>query len=92
MDTLYTFWENITHQKAKRVHFLGLMNSANGLRSHTIGTLMEVHCTPCTLPGQGTKRERRSWLRALLGGSWVVISRVIRSLSGSFEGSIGFRV
>ena len=28
MDTLYTFWDNITHYKTKSVHFLGLMNSA----------------------------------------------------------------
>ena len=28
MDTLYTFWENITHDKTKRVDCLGLMDSA----------------------------------------------------------------
>ena len=28
MDTLYTFWDNITHYETKSVHFLGLMNSA----------------------------------------------------------------
>ena len=28
LDTLYTFWDNITHYKRKSVHFLGLMNSA----------------------------------------------------------------
>ena len=28
MDTLCTFWDNITHSKNKSVHFLGLMNSA----------------------------------------------------------------
>ena len=28
MDTLYSFWENITHYKTKSIHFLGLMNSA----------------------------------------------------------------
>ena len=28
MDTLYTFWDNITHYKTESVHFLGLMNSA----------------------------------------------------------------
>ena len=28
MDTLYTFWDSITHYKAESVHFLGLMNSA----------------------------------------------------------------
>ena len=31
MDTLYTFWDNITHYKAERVHFGGLMNSATKL-------------------------------------------------------------
>ena len=31
MDTLYTFWENITHYKTESVHFLGLMNSATKL-------------------------------------------------------------
>ena len=28
MDTLYTFWGNITHYKTESVYFLGLMNSA----------------------------------------------------------------
>ena len=28
MDTLYTFWDNITHNKTKSLHFLGLVNSA----------------------------------------------------------------
>ena len=28
MDTLYTFWDNITHYETESVHFLGLMNSA----------------------------------------------------------------
>ena len=28
MDTLYTFWDNITHYKTKSVDFWGLMNSA----------------------------------------------------------------
>ena len=28
MDTLYTFWDNITHYKTESVHFLGLLNSA----------------------------------------------------------------
>ena len=28
MDTLYTFWGNITHYKTGSVYFLGLMNSA----------------------------------------------------------------
>ena len=28
VDTLYTFWDNITHSKTKSVHFWGLMNSA----------------------------------------------------------------
>ena len=28
MDTLYTFWDNITHYKTESVDFWGLMNSA----------------------------------------------------------------
>ena len=28
MDTLYTFWDNITYYKTESVYFLGLMNSA----------------------------------------------------------------
>ena len=28
MDTLYTFLDNTTHYETKRVHLLGLMNSA----------------------------------------------------------------
>ena len=28
MDTLYTFWDNITHYKTESVNVLGLMNSA----------------------------------------------------------------
>ena len=32
MDTLYTFWDNITHYKTESVHFLRLMNSANKRR------------------------------------------------------------
>ena len=28
MDTLYTFWDNITHYKTNSVDFLGLVNSA----------------------------------------------------------------
>ena len=31
MDTLHTFWDNITHDKTKSVHFGGLMNSATKL-------------------------------------------------------------
>ena len=46
MDTLYTFWDNITHYKTESVHFLGLMNSATKeqpLETGTIpfGTLMK---------------------------------------------------
>ena len=26
VDTLYTFWDNMTHYKTESVHFLGLMN------------------------------------------------------------------
>ena len=28
MDTLYTFWDDITHYKTENVYFFGLMNSA----------------------------------------------------------------
>ena len=28
MDTLYTFWVNMTHYKTESAHFLGLRNSA----------------------------------------------------------------
>ena len=28
MDTLYTFWDSLTHYKTESVHFLKLMNSA----------------------------------------------------------------
>ena len=33
MDTLSTFWDNITHYKTESVHFWGLMNSATKFRS-----------------------------------------------------------
>ena len=36
MDTLYTFWDKITHYKTESVHFWGLMNSAT-----------KVPCGPC---------------------------------------------
>ena len=32
MDTLYTFWDNITHYTTKSVRFLGLMNSATKVK------------------------------------------------------------
>ena len=35
MDTLYTFWDNITHDKTKSVDFWALMNSAT--RSKGLG-------------------------------------------------------
>ena len=43
MDTLYTFWDNITHYKTKSVHFLGLMNSATkeAKSDHNEKTLLE---------------------------------------------------
>ena len=38
MDTLDTFWDNITHYKTESVHFWGLMNSTTKFRgSITIG-------------------------------------------------------
>ena len=42
MDTLYTFWGNITHYKAESVHFLGLMNSATKIITTVI---MSITCT-----------------------------------------------
>ena len=37
MDTLYTFWDNSTHDKTESVNFLGLMNSATkGILNHAI--------------------------------------------------------
>ena len=32
MDTLYTFWDNITYYRTESVYFLGLMNSATKIR------------------------------------------------------------
>ena len=32
MDTLYTFWDNITHYRTESVHFWGLINSATKFR------------------------------------------------------------
>ena len=38
MDTLYTFWDNITHYKTESVHFLVLMNSATEIpRAQAVG-------------------------------------------------------
>ena len=37
MDTLYTFWDNLTHSKTKSVDFWGLMNSATKCRVQTSG-------------------------------------------------------
>ena len=42
MDTLYTFWDNITHYKTKSVHFLGLMNSATKRMSSGYSRLRSV--------------------------------------------------
>ena len=36
MDTLYTFWDHVTHYKTKSVHFSGLMNSATKLRVYVL--------------------------------------------------------
>ena len=36
MDTLDTFWENITHHKTESVDFLGLLNSATKWRPEEI--------------------------------------------------------
>ena len=40
MDTLYTFWDNITHYKTESVHFWGLMTSAT--KNLAFDTLSEV--------------------------------------------------
>ena len=37
MDTLYTFWDSITHSKNKSVHFWGLVNSATKLGFRVFG-------------------------------------------------------
>ena len=37
MDTLYTFWDNITHYRTESVHFLGLMNLATKYRVCAFG-------------------------------------------------------
>ena len=42
MDTLYTFWENITHYKTDSVHFWGLRHSA----TKVFGFLEEVRLKP----------------------------------------------
>ena len=45
MDTLYTFWDNITHYKNKSVHFLGLMHSA----TKDMGRMVSNHPELCIL-------------------------------------------
>ena len=40
MDTLYTFWDNITHYNIKSVHFLGLMNSATKSLLRSLGKIL----------------------------------------------------
>ena len=40
MDTLYTFWDNITHYNTESVHFLGLMNSATRSRASGLGGMV----------------------------------------------------
>ena len=63
MDTLYTFWDNITHYKTKSVHFLGLMNSATKkwLISHLIGVIT-VGTLPVTLFVTTHEPPSRSYL------------------------------
>ena len=50
LDTLYTFWDNITHYKTESVHFWGLMNSAtesfSGNPKARHGKLVEVQVRP----------------------------------------------
>ena len=42
MDTLYTFWDNLTHYKAESVHFLGLMNSATKIITTVIMSIVST--------------------------------------------------
>ena len=42
MDTLYTFWDNITHYRTESVHFWGLMNSATKVSKVMIGVISGV--------------------------------------------------
>ena len=78
MDTLYTFWDNITHSKNKSVHFLGLMNSATkkpeSLRGSPLEAVIEVHVRlESRVQGLGSRVEVSggiSELSGLLGGSW----------------------
>ena len=42
MDTLYTFWDSITHYKAESVHFLGLMNSATKIITTVIMSIVST--------------------------------------------------
>ena len=50
MDTLYTFWDNITHYKTESTHVLGLMNSATKLSGGSLtGSLKPQKGGPTSL-------------------------------------------
>ena len=54
MDTLYTFWDNMTHYKTESVYFLGLMNSATkNLRVPCQVPLSETRISGLGLKGPG---------------------------------------
>ena len=54
MDTLYTFWDNITHYKTESVHLLGLMNSATKIKGH--GFAPAAPAFGLGIPGLGLPR------------------------------------
>ena len=57
MDTLYTFWDNLTHYKTKSVDFLGLMNSStkgNGGMGSEWGTIITTITTILPFPTNKT--------------------------------------
>ena len=47
MDTLYTFWDNITHYKTESVHFWGLMNSATKYWNSSSPTVDDINYISC---------------------------------------------
>ena len=50
MDTLYTFWDNISQYKTESVHFWGLMNSATKYMIYSIQSMV-THIMPKECPG-----------------------------------------
>ena len=53
-DTLYTFWDNITHYKTESVNFLGLMNSATKHTSQLPGERLSRRLTASPRPENET--------------------------------------